>query len=159
MGVDLGIHKVAVFIIAADQQVQVGVLDLETELSRAYQLRVIGSFVEEQAVMWDVDSVWIEDTLIGNNRKYSLSLTETKGAVMAALAIAADVRLVDNNTWKKQVVGHGRASKDEVRDYIDVTYPAYAPLCGDNQDLYDAACIALHGRAIMERSRDLHLQS
>lgn len=159
MGVDLGIRKAHIFVLLDDDRVHVAGMDMgsDCELSRAYQLLTLGGYVREVMEFWGVDQVWIEDTIIGNNRKYSLQLTEVKGAVMAALALHADVRLVDNQVWKKAVVGHGNAGKDQVRDYIHVTHGAYAPLCEGNQDLYDACCIALYGRQIMERAKDIHL--
>lgn len=159
MGVDLGIHKVSMFLLLDQGQVHVSTVDLadSAELSRARQLQALASGAYHQALMWGIDCVWIEDTLVGNNRGYSLALTEVKGALMATLASQADIRLVNVGTWKKQVVGQGHATKDDVKYYIDVTYPAYAPLCGDNQDLYDAACVALYGRQILDRAADLRL--
>lgn len=157
MGVDLGIRKVALFgwedeePFAYSQAVEAG-------LPRAWQLHRLAEYTRGVSDLHGIDMVWIEDTLVGNNRKYSLQLTEVRGAVMAAQAITTDVRMVNVATWKKQVVGDGHASKDQVKDYIDVTYGAYAALCGDDQDLYDAACIGLYGRQIMERAAHLQLQ-
>lgn len=156
MGVDLGIHKVACFVPGDQPGAHVLQLD-DTPLARAYQLLELSSFVHDVAVLHQVDQVWIEDTLIGNNRKYSIQLTEVRGATMAALATHCDVQLVNVATWKAQVVGGGHASKDEVRDYIHVTHSAYAALCGSDQDLYDAACISLYGRQIRERASGLRL--
>jgi Holliday junction resolvasome RuvABC endonuclease subunit len=154
MGVDLGIHKVACFVPGERPDAQI----LESSVgSRALQLCELSSFVHDMAGLHQVDQVWIEDTLIGNNRKYSIQLTEVRGAVMAALALHADVRLVNVATWKLQVIGDGHASKDQVRDYIHVSHSDYAALCGSNQDLYDAACISLHGLQIRERASGLRL--
>jgi Holliday junction resolvasome RuvABC endonuclease subunit len=155
MGVDLGITKIAMVMSGEtpDAQGWHG----NPRVSRAVQLRQLGSCAYHFALSHEIDQVWIEDTLIGNNRKYSIQLTEVKGAVMSSLAYLCDVRLVNVSTWKKQVVGDGHANKDSVRDYIHVTHPAYAPLCGSDQDLYDAACIALYGRQIMDRASDLRL--
>jgi Holliday junction resolvasome RuvABC endonuclease subunit len=156
MGVDLGIHKVACFVPGGRPDAQI----LESSVgSRALQLCELSSFVHDMAGLHQVDQVWIEDTLIGNNRKYSIQLTEVRGAVMAALALHADVRLVNVATWKSQVLGDGHASKDAVRDYIHVTHPDYAALCGSNQDLYDACSISLYGLQIRERASGLRLVS
>lgn len=156
MGVDLGIHKVALFL--WDEDVPHAVAwEADPGFSRATQLHWLAGYVHDIANTFDINKVWIEDTLVGNNIKYSLGLTEVRGAVMAALALHQDVRLVNVGTWKKDVVGDGHANKDSVRDYIHVTHGAYAPLCGDDQDLYDACCIALYGRQIMERAATLRL--
>jgi Holliday junction resolvasome RuvABC endonuclease subunit len=159
MGVDLGIRKAAVFVLDGEDRGLTHVLNLEKSVAgRALQLLEISSYVHDVALMHKVDQVWIEDTVVGNNQKYSLQLTEVRGAVMAALALYSDVRLVNNKTWKREVVGNGNATKDSVRDYIHVTHGAYAPLCGDDQDLYDACCISLYGRQISERARNLQLE-
>ena len=154
-GVDLGIHKVALASFV-DEAFNTTIWQSASD-SRAMQLHELAMAVRDTITLWHVDTVWIEDTLIGNNRKYSLQLTEVRGAVMAALATSCEVHLVNVATWKAQVVGDGHASKDAVRDYIHVTHPGYAPVCGDDQDLYDAACIALYGRHIQEQAQDLRL--
>jgi Holliday junction resolvasome RuvABC endonuclease subunit len=156
MGVDLGIHKVALFGWDGHNPLAVA-WEASDSFPRALQLHHLAGYVRDIASTFDVDVVWIEDTLVGNNVKYSIQLTEVRGAVMAALASSADVRLVNVGTWKKDVVGDGHANKDSVRDYIHVTHGAYAPLCGDDQDLYDACCIALYGRQTMERAENLRL--
>ncbi len=155
MGVDLGIHKVACFVPGDAPGAQSH--HVHSDANRALQLCDLSSFVHDMAGLHQVDQVWIEDTLIGNNRKYSIQLTEVRGAVMAALALHTDVQLVNVSTWKAQVLGDGHASKDAVRDYIHVTHSAYAALCGDDQDLYDAACISLYGHQIRQRASGLRL--
>jgi len=155
MGVDLGIHKVACFL--WDVDLPHAFAWTAPDQSRAQQLHHLAGYVHDMASTFDVSQVWIEDTLVGNNVKYSIQLTEVRGAVMAALAMHVDVQLVNVATWKKQIVGDGHANKDSVRDYIHVTHGAYAPLCGDDQDLYDACCIALYGRHINDQSKNLRL--
>lgn len=166
IGVDLGTHKIAmaVFIeepgsglILADTKVHVA-----QQLHRDIDLHELAEIAYHAGHFYDVDSVWIEDTIIGNNRKYSIQLAEVKGAVLSQLSrlrmsLGTDIRLVDNTTWKKQVVGDGHASKDQITDYIRVTHPAYAALCGDDQDLYDAVGVGLYGITILGRAKDLHL--
>jgi Holliday junction resolvasome RuvABC endonuclease subunit len=156
MGVDLGVHKVAVF--GWDDEIAYAhAYVTELTYKREDQLRQLAGLVHDAATLHDADVVWIEDTLVGNNVKYSMALAEVKGAVMASLASHSDVRLVNVGTWKKGTVGAGNANKDSIRDYIHVSNGPYAPLCGDDQDLYDACCIAIYGRSVMERARDLRL--
>jgi Holliday junction resolvasome RuvABC endonuclease subunit len=162
IGVDLGTHKVALAVFVEDTMVAAYAHESPSDLSRDLQLLELSSFTHDVGLSVGVDSVWIEDTIIGNNRKYSIQLSEAKGALLADLArlrleLGTDVRLVDNKTWKREVVGNGNASKDQVRDYIRVTHPAYAAFCGDDQDCYDAACIGLYGFTILERSTHLQL--
>jgi Holliday junction resolvasome RuvABC endonuclease subunit len=162
MGIDLGVHKIALAVFVEEKLVSAYAHEAPIDLSRDMQLLELASFAHDIGTNIGVDSVWIEDVIIGNNRKYSIGLAQTLGAVLAdlahlRLAHGTDVRTVDNTTWKKAIIGNGHADKKAVRDYIDVTHPAYAPLCGADQDLYDAACVGLYGLSVMERSRDLHL--
>lgn len=159
IGVDLGISKVAlVFTDGSDILAETHAVSPGS--SRADCLRELGMFANSLALFCQPSSIWIEDTLIGNNRKYSIQLAETKGAVMAALAIRhVPIHLVNVATWKKEIVGKGNADKEAVRNHIQVTRGAYAPHCGEDQDLYDASCVAIYGLLITERARDLHLQS
>lgn len=162
MGVDLGIRQVALAIFVEDVLVHTCVHEAPIDLSRDLQLADLGSYTQTIGTTMAVDSVWVEDTLIGNNAKYSMALAETKGAVLAALArdrltYGTDIRTVNVGTWKKAVIGRGNAGKEDVQNYIRVTHPAYAPLCGDDQDLYDAACVGLYGRQVLARATDLTL--
>lgn len=156
-GIDLGVHKIALFMML-EENPHPAVLDVD-DMPRPLTLRMIAGWTQEMVTLHDIDQVWIEDVIVGNNRKYSLGLAEVKGAVMSQLPVGLDVRLVDNKTWKKELIGNGNASKDQIRNYIDVTHGAYAPLCGDDQDLYDSACIAIYGRQIITRARHLQLTS
>ena len=164
LGIDLGIRKIACAALDGEALVHAEAYEVDAELPRDLQLRSLAAYAHDAAQLANADSVWIEDTIIGNNRRFSIRLAETKGAVMAGLSSlrlqhGTDIRLVDNNTWKKVVVGQGHATKDQVKDYINVSRGAYAPLCGDDQDLYDAACIGLYGATILERAEHLDLQS
>jgi Holliday junction resolvasome RuvABC endonuclease subunit len=162
MGVDLGVHKIAIALLDDDTLINVYPYEAPTALFRDMQLRELGSLAHNLAELHAADAVWIEDVIVGNNRKYSIGLAQTMGAVLAHLSAlrlgqGTDIRAVDNKVWKKELLGNGNATKFDVRNYIVDTHPAYAPMCGDDQDLYDAACVGLYGRRIMERAEHLQL--
>jgi Holliday junction resolvasome RuvABC endonuclease subunit len=162
LGIDLGTRKVALAVFVESELVQAYVHETPEEMARDLQLRELGGLAHDIGQLHGTDSVWIEDTIIGNNRKYSIQLGQVMGAVLAGmghlrLSQGTDIQRVDNRVWKREVLGKGHASKDEVKDYIVVTYPAYAPLCGDDQDLYDAACIGLYGLQVTRQAGELHL--
>jgi Holliday junction resolvasome RuvABC endonuclease subunit len=164
IGIDLGVHKIALACFTNDALVWADAHEAPREQARDLQLRELASFASEIATLHGAESVWIEDTIIGNNRKYSIGLAQSMGAVLSAMAQlrlsqGLDTRVVDNKTWKKDVVGSGNADKTAIKHYIDVTHPSYAPLCGADEDLYDAACVGLYGLATMERASHLDLQS
>jgi Holliday junction resolvasome RuvABC endonuclease subunit len=161
VGIDLGVHKIALYCIT------VGEMEAwayeAPHPHRDLQLLELGSMAHDFALLHGADTVWIEDVIIGNNRKYSIGLAQVLGAVLSDLGQVRlhnglDIRTVDNKTWKKTLLGNGNASKEQIRDYIHGSHPVYAPLCGDDQDLYDACCIALYGRLILDRAAHLQLQ-
>lgn len=166
VGIDLGTHKISV---AAFVEGDSGLTlydarthDADPDAPRDQVLNELGRFARDLVHTYQPSSVWVEEVIIGNNRKYSLQLAEVKGAVLSTLAMhrrntGVDIRMVDNKTWKREVIGNGNATKDQVKDYILVTHPAYAALCGDDQDCYDAACIGLYGFTVLERSTHLRL--
>jgi len=161
VGIDLGVHKIALVCITTGEQE--AWLYSATHPERDLQLSELGAMAHDFCLLHQADSVWIEDVIIGNNRKYSIGLAQTLGAVMADLAQlrmgqGTDICTVDNKTWKKALLGNGNASKDEIRDYIDVSQSGYAPQCEGEQDLYDATCIALYGQQILDRAAHLQLQ-
>jgi Holliday junction resolvasome RuvABC endonuclease subunit len=164
LGIDLGIRKVAICVITngINGYTCYGVPRLQlTKHDRAIELYKLSTYVQTVLLNYDPDGVFIEKPIIGNNRKYSMAISETCGAVQVGIAKKDGSRqkvvLVDNNTWKKDLIGDGHASKDDVRNYINVTHPAYAPFCGDDQDAYDACCIALYGVTITDRAKHLSL--
>jgi len=83
-----------------------------------------------------------------------------EGAVMAAAAQAgAEIRLVNNSSWKKQVLGNGNINKKEIAGLVKDIWPELydkVPVINDtsvtpewrgkpDQDLIDAGCINLFG--------------
>jgi Holliday junction resolvasome RuvABC endonuclease subunit len=158
MGIDLGTRKIAISLFIEGELVDVYVYEAGVGALRGRQLAEVASYTHDIAVGYEIDHVWIEDVIIGNNRKYSLQLAQVLGAVLSKLnSLAVDVRLVDNKAWKKAIVGNGNATKDDVKGYIDTHHPAYALLCSADQDLYDATCVGLYGLDIVDKARHLQL--
>jgi Holliday junction resolvasome RuvABC endonuclease subunit len=162
LGIDLGMRKIALFYLGEQGRCHTARFEASENDSRDMQLLELGGYAHDICSFHDADSIWIEDVIIGNNRHYSLQLAQTLGAVMSSLAqlrlsAGTDIRLVDNKTWKKHLIGNGNASKDGIRNYIDVTHGAYAPLCEGDQDLYDACCVGLYGLGVTDRAEHLTL--
>jgi Holliday junction resolvasome RuvABC endonuclease subunit len=163
VGIDLGIHKLALACFTGNTLIDARVVTSDAA-QRDVALREITMAAHVLcSAVWDADAIWVESPLVGNNMKYSLALAETNGALLASLAQlrmrGCDIRSVNVSTWKKEVVGKGNASKEQVSNYIVATHPAYAPFCDGDQDLTDAACIGLYGLRISSRAADLHLTS
>ena len=165
MGVDLGVHKLSCAVLDDGPPGEPALLRVESmdigEGARDLQLFALSGYVHDMALSMEVDSVWIEEIIVGNNRKYSLQLAEVKGAVLASMARVrmlngTDTRTVDNKVWKRELIDNGNASKQEIKNYIIDTHPSYAPFCGE-QDEFDAVAIALYGLTISARAESLHL--
>lgn len=161
LGVDLGIHKVAVAAMC-DGGFDVYALSVISSQPRATQLSMLGQFVYDIAAEHDAEYIWIEDNLIGNNRKYSIQLAQTMGAVLCQFGMECFdsqlvVDVVNVKSWKKRIIGNGNAGKDDVRNYVLENHPAYAELCGADQDKFDATCVGLYGLQVVAQSTNLHL--
>jgi hypothetical protein len=57
---------------------------------------------------------------------------------------------VNVSSWKKQVVGRGNADKGQVGEYLRCGWPSIHRAAHGNQDVYDASCIAIYGRQLLE---------
>lgn len=78
--------------------------------------------------------------------------------VIQAVALQCGVTAVytvNNKTWKKDVIGNGNSSKDDVRSWLQEERPRLYQVCGGDRDLVDAACIGLYGQQILKRSAGL----
>jgi Holliday junction resolvasome RuvABC endonuclease subunit len=161
IGIDLGVHKLAMAFFMGNTLADTTAWEAPNDAPRDVQLRELAGAAHEWAVLHEADQVWVEDVLLGNNHKYSLAIAELKGAVLASLGQmryrGTDVRVVNVASWKREVIGKGNATKEQVRNYIDVTYPPYAPLCDGDQDRYDATCVGLYGLRISARADSLRL--
>lgn len=162
IGIDLGTRKAAVAVFTDTERGRELAMayahEVPAGVTRPHQLAALAGWVHDMCVLHEADTVFIEAVIVGNNHKYSLALAEVKGAILAALArLPVVLQMVDNKTWKKQMVGNGNATKDMVRNYILATHPDYAPICGDDQDCYDACCIGLYGLRLVARAADLTL--
>jgi len=76
----------------------------------------------------------------------------TAGAILAALhQHKIEVGLANVSSWKKSVVGHGRATKEEVASFVEFRWPALHAEAAGSQDVFDATCIAHFGRIASKR--------
>lgn len=74
----------------------------------------------------------------------------TSGAVQGALyELGIKSHSANVSSWKKAVVGRGNADKGQVAEYLRFRWSALYDSANGNQDVYDAACIALYGRQLL----------
>ena len=102
------------------------------------------SLIEELGdidVVKNIDKAIIEEPIFAQNRSVVRTLSEVVGAVWTILIISdIPTKLVDNGTWKKNIVGSGKAKKADIMEYAIEKWGDKFP----EQDYADAACIALY---------------
>lgn len=155
-GVDLGVRSLHVAGLSAN-----GHLELFSHVcvkpkkvseqgvyERAIELTSLGTSL--QALVAPGDAVFIEEPPAAGakNLRTFLKLGQVAGAAAVGAANAAAVAFVPVDTWKKDVIGRGGTSKDDVARWLQCAYPGYATQCGTDQNLIDATCLAVYGRII-----------
>lgn len=90
---------------------------------------------------------FIEHPLVGRGGiRTTMVQSFASGAMQAALHQASySVTLVHQATWKAQVIGSGRADKDEVARSVRHRWPSLYEACAGSQDLIDATAIGILG--------------
>lgn len=91
-------------------------------------------------------AVYMEAPVVGRNIHSTIVQAQVGGAVMAAAhQTGVKLFLVNNTSWKKQVLGMGNAGKTQISAWLEENWPEAYNLAGRDQDLIDAACISRYG--------------
>lgn len=143
IGIDLGGRKVSIVDIDA------GIfIHYETpRVERTIELKAMGLYLrslEDDGLL--EGTKWVEAPLLAGARNIqaTIAIAQTSGVVHAELS---DTHSVAVSSWKQRTVGKGNADKAAVKQWLEDQHPDLSRLCRGNQDLIDAACIALYGRA------------
>ena len=143
IGIDLGMRKVD--IVDIDRGVFLHYETPKTE--RTIELRALAGYLRVLEADGLLEGTkWVEAPVVAGARNIqaTIAIAQTSGVVHATLS---DTHQVAVSSWKKRTVGTGNADKAAVKQWLASTHPDIHRLCGDSQDLIDAACIALYGRA------------
>lgn len=154
-GVDLGGRKIAISMYQNQTFWCVKTISVP-KTDRATELWELAAWAE--MILKPADLVVIEEPLIGRGVRSSLQLAQTAGAVLSRLGETAThtrTAFVEVSTWKKEIVGRGNVTKEEVRNWLEREHPAYATQCGADQDRIDATCIGLYAVRLHQRSQEL----
>lgn len=151
IGIDCGGNKVAIFDI---DNLATHVLDINVrkmKYERGVILRRIEEYLRRLAPVagFEDRDIYVEAPVLAGARNIqsTIKVAQTTGVVHAVLAKTHEVAV---SSWKKATVGNGNASKPQVQAWLDENHPRLASMCRGNQDLYDAACIALYGRELQQ---------
>lgn len=147
IGIDYGTRKVAVAVIAQDFTLRA--LDdlVLTQTERYNELRVLSAFVHEVVAPYahSANAV-IESAILGAsmNAQTLVNLGYTAGAMCVTLINQQITsQFVASATWKKEVIGRGNATKEEVAAWARTVWPD-API--KTQDMADALAMAVYAR-------------
>ena len=96
--------------------------------------------------------VFIELPVFGRGGPGStIPQAQVNGALLAGGHRAgASVNLVNNARVKKEIVGKGNATKDDIRDWVRESWPALYEEIESDQDLCDSAMIYRYGCEVVE---------
>jgi len=140
VGIDCGARKIAVVCPERDYYLAFEIKPID--YPRFYRL---GREVLDSLAKTFHDEQWyMEGAIVAGvkNLQSTIKVAQTTGLVRTMMPNVVEVAV---SSWKKATVGKGNAKKEDVRLWLDTNHPDMAARCGGNQDLYDAACIAIYG--------------
>lgn len=114
--------------------------------------------VTAQFEVCDEVYVFIEAPVLGRGgARATIPQAQVGGSLLAGAfaAHATDIVLVNNQRAKKEVVGKGNASKDEVRAWVRMIWPAVFKEAGTDQDVCDSAMIYAWGSKTVSKAMAL----
>lgn len=116
----------------------------------------IAALVQEQGEDADV-YVFLELPVMGRGGPGStIPQARINGAVTAGAEIAgATVVDVNNAHCKKDVVGRGNATKDDIAAWCREAWPHAYKMCAKDQDLIDSVMIWYYGRGVIQMRKRL----
>lgn len=141
VGCDCSTKKVALFYIYDNNEVQGFELESKNTETSA-RIDELFWFVKDQFGLLTPDIVYIENSPYLQNIKVTLAIHSVVDAVrFAAVLNKVPYQTVEVTSWKKDVLGNGRADKAQIMSWAKAKY-------GDlivSQDIADAAGIANYG--------------
>ena len=118
-------------------------LDKWSSKEKSFDLRfpiMTKEFSEELSTIDIIDSAAIEAAIFIQNPKTTIAIANVVGAVWAfLLKEGIPTSIIDNRSWKKEIVGKGNAKKEDIKNCSIDKWGDKFP----EQDYADAACIAL----------------
>jgi Holliday junction resolvasome RuvABC endonuclease subunit len=150
-GIDLGVRSAFLACLDGDELVYVEKIEIPSKVVRSIELDHLVAQARE--FIAPEDDVFLEAPPMAGPRNIGTfgELHQTLGALLSCVG----GRTVNVMSWKKDVVGKGNATKDEVTEWLRVHHPGYHAQCRGNQNLVDATCIALYGSLVMDRAEVL----
>mgnify|MGYP001566114880 CR=1 FL=1 len=107
------------------------------------RLKVLFVGFRELIDKWKPDVIYIEQAVYVQNVKATLMIDAVVNLVrFVCIDKAIPYQIVDNTVWKKDVLGNGKASKEQITEFVR----ARESRSFEIQDLCDAYCLSLFGQ-------------
>lgn len=152
IGVDLGTRRVALACPEAmwcyrdDTQNAAGKRDYpgEVDAGKALGARARTALLDAMArgaLPYLGIEFWFERPMAFANTKTAIGQGMSLGALMGQLP--GSIHECSNSQWKKELIGRGDAKPHQYQQWLKDDHPSLAALCGEDEDLAAAHCIAL----------------
>jgi Holliday junction resolvasome RuvABC endonuclease subunit len=154
-GVDLGVRSVSIFGLteSKDDGDPVAYHCEVAKSNRGGELLSLRQALLNMVTVDYQDLIVVEEPPYVNNRRTFGQLSMTAGAMLSVSSNSYPVAVDD---WKKATVGRGGVGKPEVAQWLAAAHPELSARCAGNQNLVDAACIALYGQLLRGTSTRTH---
>lgn len=166
VGIDPSTKKIAVVAVVDEPRVLLAKSYVLLKRSEKQDMASLGRAVDavRDFIRW-ADQVaptgeryaWVEDPLVGRGGVTTTMKQALVGGIIRGLLVDAgfEVRNVNVSTWKKQVVGNGRAQKPAIRQCVKLKWPKVMQQVGNDGDLVDAAAINLFAQGVLNQESAL----
>lgn len=175
IGVDSALKGLAIHILTDDGKrafVEIQPPDIKDDWLKSYSLyKQLQEAVVSNPSLVNVlpAPVFIEDSIVGPNLRHSMDASRIVGFVRAAFHESGCMTvLVQSSTWKKDIIGNGKAQKHEIMRFLIGANPDLEEEFGDafrkkmensrarvnlpSDDFFDSYAIALWGRNTLKRA-------
>lgn len=161
IGIDPSSKKLAFVITKGGKQPRVvtrtlpdSPLDIKADWAERHARRIAAPYVKDGYRV----VAFVEDPVVGRGGAHATIVQATvRGGILVGLRRAGVEKIhgVNNQRWKKAVVGNGGVGKPQIKKYVHDTWPtvykmATGPNGGVDEDVCDAACINLHGQKVLK---------
>ena len=140
LGIDTSSKAIHMVLLGDDeeilQQVKCG---SKKKLAEDRFYEIVDQFYHQLSIM-NVDAAGIESAIYIQNARATIAIASVAATCKYSLYRSGiPFSAVDNNTWKKAVIGRGNAKKPDILEFAE----AKAGITFSEQDYADAYCIAL----------------
>lgn len=155
VGVDLGTRRAALacidagFVWSASLERVVDRKAFPSEITAGCQLGDLAGDALWDALVKEDVRFYYERPIVFKNINTSVGQALSAGAFFAQLH-GTFTQIYPSAVWKKEVIGSGNASKDDIRVWVEQQHPTLAQACQGIEDRFDAVAICEFGRRMAD---------